>query len=79
MLPLAYEAFSRPSPDTMMKSFCTFVGAEFRPEMIRRVHAQSVGRARSKLSDEILKLCHPMYERLRAVQQKRLDMLAVAT
>jgi hypothetical protein len=78
VLPLAYEDFVS-SPDEMMKNFCRFVGAEFRPEMIARVHAQSIGRARSQLSNEIVALCQPMYERLRTIQQKRLGLLAVAT
>ena len=78
VLPLSYEDFVS-SPETMMRKFCEFVGAEFRPEMIGRVHAQSIGRAQSQLSEEIVALCRPMYERLRTIQQKRLGMLAVAT
>ena len=54
-----------------------FPGAEFRPAMVSTVHSQSVGRSESRLSEETLAFCRPLYERLHAIQKARLADRAV--
>lgn len=74
VLPLAYEDFAA-NPDETMREICRFVGAEFRPEMVSAVHSQSVGRSESRLSEETLSLCRPLYNRLHEIQKARLRSL----
>jgi len=77
VLPLAYEDLAA-APGETMRDVCRFLGAEFRPAMVSTVHSQSVGRSESRLSEETLAFCRPLYDRLHAIQKARLKDLAGA-
>ncbi|MCX6832732.1 MAG: hypothetical protein NT028_11500 [candidate division Zixibacteria bacterium] len=78
VLPIAYEDLVA-SPMTMLQNICQFVGAEYRSDMVSRVHAQSVGRAKSNLPSEIVDICQPLYDRLHRIQMERLSRLRSAS
>jgi LPS sulfotransferase NodH len=70
VLPLAYEDLVS-DPQATMVRVCGFLGAKFDERMIKTVHAESVGRSEARVSSEILALCQPLYEQLRAIQNAR--------
>lgn len=70
VLPLAYEDLASRPPE-VMQGICAFLGAHYTPSMVAGIHAQSIGRAKSSLPQEIADLCNPLYERLRQAQQAR--------
>lgn len=70
VIPLAYEDLVSDPRETMMR-ICKFLRADFRDELIRNVHAKSIGRTESHLSDDIIALCRPLYDRLHAIQKTR--------
>ena len=74
VLPLAYEDLAA-APGETMRQVCRFVGADYRPEMVSTVHSQSVGRSESRLHEETLAICKPLYDRLHAIQKARLRSL----
>ena len=71
VLPLAYEDLAT-EPEKTMQGVCRFLGAGYDDEMAGTVHAQSIGREESRLSDEVMALCGPLYDRLYEIQRRRL-------
>lgn len=67
VLPLAYEDFVA-DPQQVMLSICDFLGASFDPEMVSVVHARSVKKTDSPISEEMRKKGQELYDQIRALQ-----------
>ena len=76
VLPLAYEDFVR-EPRRAMQGLCRFVGARFDEQMIRKVHARSVGRSDSRVAPEVMDLCESLYSRMHELQHCRWHRLGL--
>ncbi|MBA3562428.1 MAG: sulfotransferase [Gammaproteobacteria bacterium] len=63
VLLLKYEMLVR-DPERVMRIVCDFLGCRFFEEMIKHIHAQSIGRNDSRLSSEAEKLCGAVTVRL---------------
>lgn len=70
VLPVAYEDIVS-DPQGMIRGICRFIGCEYDHRMTDDVHAKSVGRKEVDIPPSIIEMCDGMYDRLKAVQQKR--------
>lgn len=76
---VAYESFVH-RPEQSMQSLCRFLGAAWRPALVKGVHRKSVARRESAVSNErIDELCNRMYERLEEVRQAKEARQAAST
>ncbi len=71
VFPLAYEEFVS-DPQHVMRSVCDFLGASFDPEMVSDVHARSVKKTGSQISEEMREKSQALYDRLHAIQSAKI-------
>jgi hypothetical protein len=70
VLPLAYEDLVS-DPKGVMGGVCQFLQARFTESMVSSVHARSIGKSESHLSEDMVRVTDQMYQRLHDIQDRR--------
>ncbi len=70
VLPLAYEDLVS-NPLSVMRSVCSFLGANFEHKMVSDIHARSVKKTDSQISEAMREKGQELYDRLHALQSDK--------
>ncbi|CAN5295592.1 hypothetical protein BH24PSE2_BH24PSE2_12890 [soil metagenome] len=62
-------------PARVMEVVCDFLGCQFFERMVKHIHERSIGKASSKLSPEVSRLCGGMINRLDSAMTSQWGML----